>query len=56
MGEAMLPVLTVGRFAVFMVGLSLLMLILLGVYFYLHRKQQLADIAMEEPLSPDRAA
>jgi len=56
MGEAMLPVLTVGRFAVFMVGLSLLLLILLGVYFYLHRKQQLADIVMEEPLSPDRAA
>jgi hypothetical protein len=56
MSEAMLPVYMVGRFAVSMVGLSLLMLILLGVYFYLHRKQQLAVIAMEEPRHPDRAA
>jgi len=42
--EALAPVRTVGRFALLMVVLGLLMLTMLAAYFFLHRKQELAQI------------
>jgi hypothetical protein len=56
--EALASVRTVGHFAILMMVVSLLMVTLLAAYFFLHRKQQLADIEMattEEP-SQSRAA
>lgn len=50
--EALAPGRNVGYFALLMGLLGLLMLTLLAVYFFLHRRQQLADIevsAQEEP-------
>jgi hypothetical protein len=42
--EALASVRTVGHFAILMVVVGLLMVTLLAAYFFLHRKQQLADI------------
>jgi hypothetical protein len=42
--EALSPVRTVGYFAFFMVVVGLLMVTLLAAYFFMHRKQELADI------------
>jgi len=42
--EALAAVRTVGHFAILMVLVGLLMVTLLAAYFFLHRKQQLADI------------
>jgi hypothetical protein len=44
MREAMAPVRAIGRFALLMVIFSSLMVTLLAVYYFLHRKQQFADI------------
>jgi Cache domain len=44
--EALAAVRPVGHFAILMVVVGLLMVTLLGAYFFLHRKQQLADIEM----------
>jgi len=45
--EALASVRTVGHFAILMVVVSLLMVTLLAAYFFLHQKQQLADIDMK---------
>lgn len=50
--EAWAPVHAIGRFALLMVVLSLLMLILLVVYFVLHRKQPFVDIEALHPNLP----
>jgi len=47
--EALAPVRTVGRFALWMVVLGLLMLTMLAAYFFLHRKQELAQIEVMRP-------
>jgi Cache domain len=44
--EALASVRPVGHFAILMVVVGLLMVTLLAAYFFLHRKQQLADIEM----------
>jgi len=44
--EALGAVRTVGHFSILMVVVGLLMVTLLAAYFFLHRKQQLADIEM----------
>jgi hypothetical protein len=44
MREAMAPVRAIGRFALLVVIFSSLMVTLLAVYYFLHRKQQFADI------------
>jgi len=56
--EAEGPVRAIGRFADSMVILSLLMIVLLGVYYFLHRKQQFADIEAlhSGATSPTRAS
>lgn len=56
--EALASVRTVGRFAILMVVIGLLMVTLLAAYFFLHQKQQLADIDMAttEGQSGGRAA
>lgn len=43
--EATAPILGVNRFAFLMVILGLLMVVIFGVYFYLHRREQFTDIA-----------
>ena len=45
--EALATVRTVGHFAILMLVVSLLMVTLLAAYFFLHQKQQLADIDMK---------
>ena len=47
--ETLAPVRTVGHFALWMVMLGLLMLIMLAAYFFLHRKQELAQIEVMRP-------
>lgn len=47
--EALGPVRTVGYFALWMVVLGLLMLTMLAAYFFLHRKQELAQIEVMRP-------
>jgi hypothetical protein len=42
--EALAPLLSIGHFAFLMVVLGLLMLTLLTVYFFLHRRQRLEDL------------
>jgi hypothetical protein len=57
--EALAPLLGLGHFALLMVVLALLMLTLLTVYFFLHRRQGLEDIevqAAEEPPKSGAAA
>jgi len=56
--EALASVRTLGHFAILMVVIGLLMVTLLAAYFFLHRKQQLADIetATTEEQSPSQAA
>jgi len=44
--EALPSVRTLGYFAILMVAVGLLMVTVLGAYFFLHRKQQMADIEM----------
>jgi Cache domain len=46
--EALAPVRTVGYFAILMVVVGLLMVTLLGAYFFLHRAQEIADIEVPE--------
>ncbi len=45
--EALAPLLGLGHFAFFMVVLALLMLTLLTVYFFLHRRQRFEDIEVQ---------
>jgi len=52
--EALASVRTLGYFAVLMVLVGLLMVTLLAAYFFLHRKQQLADIEMANPEESSR--
>jgi hypothetical protein len=56
--EALASVRTVGHFAILMAVVALLMVTVLAAYFFLHRKQQLADIEMktngDQP--PDKSA
>jgi hypothetical protein len=57
--EALAPLLGLGRFALLMVILALLMLTLLTVYFFLHRRQRFENIevqAAEEPPTSGAAA
>ena len=57
--EALAPLLGLGHFALFMVVFALLMLTLLTVYFFLHRRQRFEDIevqAAEEPPTSGAAA
>jgi len=56
--EALASVRTLGHFAILMVVIGLLMLTLLAAYFFLHRKQQLADIetATSDERPPGQAA
>ncbi len=57
--EALAPLLGLGHFALLMVVLALLMLTLLAVYFFLHRRQRFEDIegqASEEPPTSGAAA
>jgi hypothetical protein len=57
--EALAPLLGLSHFALFMVVLALLMLTLLTVYFFLHRRQRFEDIkvqAAEEPPASGAAA
>jgi hypothetical protein len=42
--DALSPIRTVGYFAIFMGIFGLLMVTLLATYFFLHRKQEMADI------------
>ncbi|MGA7381948.1 MAG: hypothetical protein WBX03_13950, partial [Terriglobales bacterium] len=53
--EALASVRTLGYFAILMVLVGLLMVTLLAAYFFLHRKQQLADIEMANPEESSRA-
>ncbi len=50
--EALAPLLDLGHFALLMVVLSLLMLTLLTVYFFLHRRQRFEDIEVQEAEEP----
>jgi len=56
--EALASVRTLGYFAIVMVGIGLLMVSVLAAYFFLHRKQQMADIETPttEEQSRDQAA
>ena len=45
--EALAPILSLGHFALLMVVLALLMLTLLTVYFFLHRRQRFEDIEVQ---------
>jgi hypothetical protein len=57
--EALIPLLSLSRFALLMVVFALLMLTLLTVYFFLHRRQRFEDInvqAAEEPPTSGAAA
>ena len=57
--EALAPLLSLSRFALLMVVLALLMLTLLAVYFFLHRRQRFENIevqAAEEPPASGAAA
>jgi hypothetical protein len=45
--EALAPLLGLGHFALLMVVLALLMLTLLAVYFFLHRRQRFEDIEVQ---------
>ena len=45
--DALAPVRTVGYFAILMVVVGLLMVTLLATYFFLHRKQEIADIEVQ---------
>ena len=45
--EALAPILSLGHFALLMVVLALLMLTLLTVYFFLHRRQWFEDIEVQ---------
>jgi hypothetical protein len=47
--EALAPLRSLGHFALLMVVLALLMLTLLTVYFFLHRRQGFEDIEMKVP-------
>lgn len=47
--EALAPVRTVGRFALLMVVLSLLMLTMLAAYLFVHQKEELAQIEVLRP-------
>jgi len=47
--EALAPVHAIARFALWMVVLGLLMLTMLVAYFFLHRKQELAQIEVMRP-------
>jgi len=50
--EALAPVLGLSHFALMMVVLALLMLTLLTVYFFLHRRQRFEDIEVREAEEP----
>jgi hypothetical protein len=57
--EALAPILSLGHFALLMVVLALLMLTLLTVYIFLHRRQRFEDIevqAVEKPPKNGAAA
>ena len=45
--EALAPLLSLGHFAFLMVVLALLMLTLMAVYFFLHRRQRFEDIEVQ---------
>jgi len=53
--EALAPLLGLGRFALLMVVLALLMLTLLTVYFFLHRRQRFEDIEVQVPEEPPKS-
>ena len=52
--EALAPLLGLGHFAFLMVVLALLMLTLLTVYFFLHRRQRFEDIEVRTAEEPPR--
>jgi hypothetical protein len=56
--EALSSIRTVGHFAFLMVLVGLLMVTLLAVHFFLHRRQQMADIeaVSDNGSGKDRAA
>jgi hypothetical protein len=53
--EALAPILDLGHFALLMVVLALLMLTLLAVYFFLHRRQRFEDIEAQAPEEPPQS-
>ncbi|MGA7624135.1 MAG: hypothetical protein WCA91_11175, partial [Candidatus Acidiferrales bacterium] len=50
--EAIAPIRPVVRFAFFMVALSLMMLVLLTVYFFLHRRHQVPEMEVLQTKQP----
>ena len=53
--EALTPLLSLSRFALLMVVFALLMLTLLTVYFFLHRRQRFEDINVQAAEEPPRS-
>jgi hypothetical protein len=53
--EALIPLLSLSRFALLMVVFALLMLTLLTVYFFLHRRQRFEDINVQAAEEPPRS-
>ncbi len=53
--EALAPLLGLGHFALLMVVLALLMLTLLTVYFFLHRRQAFEDIEVQTAEEPPKS-
>jgi hypothetical protein len=53
--EALAPLRSLGHFAFLMVVLALLMLTLLTVYFFLHRRQGFEDIEVQAPEEPPKS-
>ena len=53
--EALAPLLGLGHFALLMVVLALLMLTLLTVYFFLHRRQGFEDIELQAAEEPSKS-
>ena len=53
--EALAPLRSLGHFALLMVVLALLMLTLLTVYFFLHRRQGFEDIEVQAPDEPPKS-
>jgi hypothetical protein len=53
--EALAPLRSLGHFALLMVVLALLMLTLLTVYFFLHRRQGFEDIDVQAPEEPPKS-
>jgi hypothetical protein len=53
--EALIPLLSLSRFALLMVVFAMLMLTLLTVYFFLHRRQRFEDINVQAAEEPPRS-